>query len=55
MTILEEMKLELQEVKSKILKDLKDTDNVDYKEYMKHIGEENILLKYIDKLEKESQ
>lgn len=47
---LEEMELELKEVKSKILIDLKDTDNVDYKEYMKHIGEETILLKYIDKL-----
>ena len=49
--ILKEMKSDLMEVKNDILYDLRNPDNVDYKTYMKHLGEEKVLLKYLFKLE----
>jgi hypothetical protein len=55
MTILEEMKLDLERVKSKILEDLDVPEKVNRVMYERHLAEESILLKYIKKLEAETK
>jgi len=50
MTILEEMKLDLEKIKSKILEDLEVPEKINRVMYERHLAEESILLKYIKRL-----
>ncbi len=54
MTVLEEMKFDLAEVRSKIIKDLDVPYKVNRVMYERHLAEEFLLVKYINKLEKET-
>jgi hypothetical protein len=50
MTILEELKSDLKNIRIEILKDLDDLSNVNDQSYYSHLGEERVLLKYINKM-----
>ncbi len=52
-SILEEMKFDLEKVKAKIVDDLDVSEKVNRVMYERHLAEESLLLKYIKKLENE--